>query len=187
MFLEVAMSALRNMSHALLISTCLALATAVPAKSVLAEAPVAEKIDDLVKEKDGRGLLKAAKRLRTGTAVSKDDPLKVPDFAGARRVLEAAIALQPDQAIEAKLLLAKMLLSGEGGTIDIERALVLLADAAQSGNAAAAYLRGQQLALRPDRQEEARESFESCAAPRSRSGRIRACGHTGTTERTPRQ
>ena len=175
------MSALRNMSHALLISTCLALATAVPAKSVLAEAPVAEKIDDLVKEKDGRGLLKAAKRLRTGTAVSKDDPLKVPDFAGARRVLEAAIALQPDQAIEAKLLLAKMLLSGEGGTIDIERALVLLADAAQSGNAAAAYLRGQQLALRPDRQEEARESFDLALRLGHAPAAFALAGMAGTT------
>ncbi len=174
------MNALRHMSRALWVSTCLTLATVVPTKSVLAEAADAVQINDFVKEKDGRGLLKAAKKLRTGTAVSKDDPLRVPDFAGARQALEAAIALQSDEAIQAKLLLAKMLLSGEGGTIDIERALVLLADAAQSGNATAAYLRGQQLALRSDRQQEARESFNLALRLGHAPAAFALAGMTGT-------
>jgi TPR repeat protein len=158
MLLEAVMGAYRTMPTALFVAVCLAMTGYAPS-GAFADTSLAGQIGGLVRQKDDRGLVKIAKKLRSGTSVSKDNPLKVADFAGARQTLEAAIALAPALAIEAKLLLAKMLLDGEGGSIEIDRALNLLHDAAKAGNATAAYLQGQQLLLYQDRQEQARESL----------------------------
>ena len=142
----------------LLAATCLAFSTA---SAVAAESTAmpAEQIDQLIQQKDGEGLLQLAKQLRGGMAVSTDNSLRVPNYSKARQALESAVTLPGARLAEAKLLLAKMTLAGEGGPVDVDRALALLDDVVKTGNAEAAYLRGQRLASLPNRTQEARDNL----------------------------
>ncbi|WP_028744976.1 tetratricopeptide repeat protein [Rhizobium mesoamericanum] len=119
----------------------------------------AEQVDLLIQQNDGEGLLKIAKQLRSGVVVSTDNSLKVPNYPKARQALEAAVTVAGIKQAEAKLVLAKMLLSGEGGLVDVDRALGLLDDVVKTGNAEAAYVRGQKLASLPNRAQEARDNL----------------------------
>ncbi|MBW9113242.1 sel1 repeat family protein [Rhizobium cauense] len=142
----------------LLAVSCLVLSTAISANAQ-SKAKPAEQVDLLIQLKDGDELLKVAKQLRAGTAVSGDNPLKVPNFPKARQALEAVVTFPGAGQAEAKLLLAKMMLSGEGGPVDLDRALVLLDDVIKVGNAEAAYIRGQKLASLPNREKEALDNL----------------------------
>jgi len=142
----------------LLATACLALSLPIVVRAELTPTP-AEQVDLLIRQNDGEGLLKIARQLRGGVAVSADNSLRVPNFAKARQALESAVTLPGARQAEAKLLLAKMMLAGEGGPVDGDRALTLLADVIKTGNAEAAFILGQKLALFPNRVQEARDNL----------------------------
>jgi len=142
----------------LLAATYLAFSTPMVAVAELTATP-AEQVDLLIQQNDGEGLLKIAKQLRSGVAVSTANSLRVPNFPKARQALEAAVTLPGARQAEAKLVLAKMMLAGEGGPVDVDRALTLLNDVIKTGNAEAAYVRGQKLASFPNRAQEARDNL----------------------------
>ncbi|WP_431323908.1 tetratricopeptide repeat protein [Rhizobium sp. YTU87027] len=142
----------------LLAATCLAFSMPMVAFAELTATP-AEQVDLLIQQSDGEGLVKIAKQLRGGVAVSADNSLRVPNFAKARQALETAVTLPGARQAEAKLLLAKMMLAGEGGPVDADRALTLLDDVIKTGSAEAAFIRGQKLAVFPNRVQEARDSL----------------------------
>ncbi|WP_208246804.1 SEL1-like repeat protein (plasmid) [Rhizobium sp. T1470] len=135
---------------------------AVSAPIMVAAEPTAtpaEQVDLLIQQTDGEALLRVAKQLRGGLAVSADNPLRVPNFPKARQALETAVTLPGARQAEAKLLLAKMMLAGEGGPVDVDRALALLDAVIKTGNAEAAYIRGQKLASLPSRDQDARDNL----------------------------
>ncbi|MBB3319113.1 hypothetical protein FHT77_005025 [Rhizobium sp. BK181] len=157
------MTRCRNRRRSVLVAAmCLALSTPVLAADEAASELVvepAQQVDLLIQRHDGDGLVKLARQLQGGDAVSVDNPLRVPDFPKARQAFEAAVTIPGPRQGEAKLFLAKMMLSGEGGPVDVDRALSLLEDVIKAGNAEAAFLRGQRLASRPDRIAQARDDL----------------------------
>ncbi|KRB51530.1 hypothetical protein ASE04_11650 [Rhizobium sp. Root708] len=149
----------RHLPTALLLATALLLTSRSPGIAAPTDQPIAAEINELVQDKDGMGLVKMAKKLRSGSAVSSANPLRIPDYIAARQVLENTVSLTGAIPVEAKVMLAKMLLVGEGGPIDTKRALVLLDEATKVGDASAAYLKGQQLAAVAGKAQEAREAL----------------------------
>ncbi|EPE94408.1 tetratricopeptide repeat protein [Rhizobium grahamii] len=144
--------------NVLVAALCLGLSTPVLAADEPTAEP-AQQVDLLIQQHDSDGLVKLARQLQSGNAVSVDNPLRVPDFPKARQALEAAVTMPGARQAEAKLFLAKMMLGGEGGPVDVDRAISLLADVIKTGNAEAAFLRGQRLASRPERIAEARDDL----------------------------
>lgn len=112
------MTRCRNRRHSVLVAAmCLALSTPVLAADEAASELVvepAQQVDLLIQRHDSDGLVKLARQLQGGDAVSVDNPLRVPDFPKARQAFEAAVTIPGPRQGEAKLFLAKMMLSGEG-------------------------------------------------------------------------
>lgn len=125
------------------------LSTANPALSEIDPAVLAssfEQIKLLSTRIDGQGLVDYGRALRAGVQPSADNPLKISDNRKAREALEAALVIPGPHLPEAQTTLGKMLLAGEGGRLDAERALTLFEEAARGGQAEAAFLAGQTLA-----------------------------------------
>ncbi len=152
------MTARQTQLSVLLAASYLALSSPMVKAEELTATP-AEQVDLFIQQSDDEGLLKVAKQLRGGLPISIDNPLKVPNFSKARQALEAAVTISGPQQAQAKLLLAKMILAGEGGSVDVGRALELLDAVIKTGNAEAAYIRGQKLASLQNRTQEARENL----------------------------
>ena len=102
-----------------------------------------------------RFLIQYARLLIEGVPVSDENPLRVPDPASARNALEVASQQSGASQVEAKVILAKMLLKGQGGSPDRPRALQFLEESVAAGNGEAAFIIGEELRTDPARVSEA--------------------------------
>lgn len=105
-------------------------------------AAVAGRMEPAQPRRDGESLVSRGRLLRSGTAHSADNPLRVPDYRGAREAFEEAWKIDGPHRGETATALASMLLAGEGGPVDAGRAVSLLEEALRLGEAEAAYLLG---------------------------------------------
>ena len=182
MFLGELMKNRHLLSLALLAGT--ALFSVVPASAAEPEAPgkLIEIATALSQRSDGQGMLDYARLLRAGVPVDPQNPLLVSDFGKARTVLEAALTIPGPHQPEVKLTLAKMLLAGEGGAFDINRALSLLEQAGRSGVAEAAYIAGRTMVERQMNAPEAKARLQMALRLGYGAAAFELAGLAGTPE-----
>lgn len=148
------------------------------------EAPgkIIEAAAALSQRSDGQGMLDYARLLRAGVPVDAQNPLPVSDFGKARGLLEAALMIPGPHQSETRLTLAKMLLSGEGGSFDINRALSLLDEAARAGLAEAAYIAGRTMVERQMDDAEAKAMLQLALRLGYGAAAFELAGLNGTPE-----
>lgn len=113
-----------------------------------AESPkdILDRVHALEQRHDPQSLVDYAKLLIDGIPIGDSNPLRVRDYTGARAALEASVIIPGSHLANAQVSLAKMLLKGQGGTADRNRAIDLLERSAAAGSGEASFLLGQQYA-----------------------------------------
>lgn len=104
-------------------------------------------------------LARFAAEQREGVRIVQGNPLLVPQYNAARAALERAIAVGRNVPLEANLLLAKMLLAGEGGQVDFDGAIELLTKAFKGGEVEAGRILGTELLKLASREAEGEDAL----------------------------
>ncbi|KKC33950.1 tetratricopeptide repeat protein [Devosia psychrophila] len=108
---------------------------------------------------DPTALVKFANEQRAGILAFPGNPLLVPHYDLARAALEKAVATAGVPPAGAKLALAKMLLAGEGGQVDFDRAIELLQQEFAAGEAEAGMILGSEFLQVSGREQEGADAL----------------------------